>query len=115
MQLFPSTPAAAVAGAIGCPLCMYASSVIAQRSESPWLQFAVACIAFVVTALAIVDFRSFRDDWRRGSLFSWRSMARDFSDRRFERVVLPAWKRMAVWFASVVVSTALLQSLGVAL
>ena len=112
MRLFPSIPAAAISGAVVLPAFTHGSRAIAQHSDSSFLQFVWGTIGVLITVVSIGDFRHIAEDWRRGSLFSWRSLARDFSERRFERIVLPSWKRMGVWFLSAVLSSVVLKALG---
>jgi hypothetical protein len=47
MRFFPSMPAAALAGGVVSPLCMYASRVTAERFDSALLQFAVGAAGFL--------------------------------------------------------------------
>ena len=112
MLICPSIPAAAVAGAVVLPLFTYGARLIGHSLQNDLLQFLWCAIGVFITVAAIGDFRHIAEDWRKGRLFSWRSLARDFSEQRFERFVVPAWIRMGVWFASVVISSLLLKAVG---
>ena len=111
MRFFPSIPAAAISGAVVVPVFTHGSRVITQHTDSSLIQFFWAVIGFLITVASIGDFSHIAEDWRRGSLFSWRSIGRDFSEKRFGRIVVPSWIRVGVWFASFVASFVVLKVL----
>ena len=112
MRLFPSISAAAISGALVVPVFTHGSRAIAQHSDSAILQCVWGAIGILIAVVSVADFSHIAEDWRRGSLFSWRSIARDFSGRRFERIVLPTWMRMGVGGMSAVISSLVLKALG---
>jgi hypothetical protein len=116
MRIFPSTPAAIVAGAIVMPVFIVGWRYIEASTRSHALVLLWCAVAFffpVIVATADLKYAARR---RRevggvfGGLFTPLTSAEDF--RLF---YIPAWRRMLVFSVSTVVSVFALKALGVEL
>ncbi len=105
-------PAAIVTGAIGMPLLIWGWNFIETTSHSQLLVLVWAIVAFIIpVVLATTDLRDVARRWRDAGLFG--SVSAPGSREAFRQIYLPAWKRMAAWFVSAVVSLLLLKIAGV--
>ncbi|HVF71726.1 MAG TPA: hypothetical protein VM940_08960 [Chthoniobacterales bacterium] len=110
-RIFPSYSAAIAVGALGVPLLIYGSKIIAHTSASQLLLPLWAIVAFLVPVFLATYDRAEAARWRRGGFFG--SFIPPASGEAFHRLYIPAWKRMAVWFVSAAVSGILLKLAGV--
>ncbi len=111
MRILPSIPAAVVAGAVVMPLFMVGMNYLEERQASPVLIILWFVVGFFVPlAFSTADMSHVIAHWRQEGFY--RPMA---SEHDFRLFYYPAWTRMAVWFASCVVSVFSLKALGVAL
>jgi hypothetical protein len=112
MRFFPSMLAAIVTGAIGTPLLIWGWNFIETTWHSQLLALVWAIVALIIPViLATTDLRDVARRWRDAGLFG--SVSAPGSREAFRQIYLPAWKRMAAWFVSALVSLLLLTIIGV--
>ncbi len=104
--------AAIVTGVIGMPLLIWGWHFIETTSHSELLVLVWAIVALIIpVVLATIDLRDIARQWRDAGFFS--SVSAPEPREAFRQIYLPAWKRMAAWFVSAVVSLLLLKIAGV--
>jgi hypothetical protein len=112
MRFFPSMLAAIVTGAIGTPLLIWGWNFIETTWHSQLLALVWAIVALIIPViLATIDLRDVTRRWRDAGLFG--SVSAPGSREAFRQIYLPAWRRMAAWFVSALVSLLLLTIIGV--
>lgn len=112
MRVFPSIPAAIVAGAVVAPIHAWGWNHLKAGDHGSLAQFLWMVIGcFVPVLVSTADLRYVLNHWRNG-----RSFLQPWASREdFQRFYLPAWRRMLVWFVSVVASMLLLRVAGIVL
>lgn len=112
MRVFPSMPAAIVAGSVVTPLFVLGWRFIESTLHSQILVLLWCVATFLAPVLLATTDLKYAARRRRelGGFFRPLISADDF---RF--FYIPAWKRMFVWFISAAISMLLLKAVGVEL
>jgi len=121
MRIFPSTIAAAMYGAVGFPLFMWATNTYAARpSGDGWTFFAfpLMCIGFYIPVMfCCFDmqhwWKTMKQWWCRSESEGGPWELTGLVDRDWLNQCLPAWGRITVMTVSVVVSTIALKKFGI--
>jgi hypothetical protein len=110
MMKFPSYSAAILTGAIGLPLFICVAKYIEKNSRSQVLMAVWFILGFGLPFLISTGDLGYIRRHFKGGLSFFRPWV---TSEVFRQFLIPAWKRMGVWFVAAVVSVLLLKLLGV--